>query len=133
MLCQGFEPGAAGWQAETDPLSFDGRPMTKELFSRRPSCTVYIVLAFRKHYSLPLEQIRALEHSSPVSRRAPRIDNTYLDPGLPLAFKIKFQNQKQQKYLFILKLHRMKNYTEASVYQVDKHGWKFKNLLENSK
>ena len=26
MVCLGFEPGAAGWKAETNPLSYGGAP-----------------------------------------------------------------------------------------------------------
>ena len=26
MVCLGFEPGAAGWKARTNPLSFGGTP-----------------------------------------------------------------------------------------------------------
>ena len=33
MVCLGFEPGAAGWKAQTNPLSYGGTPMTPELKS----------------------------------------------------------------------------------------------------
>ena len=26
MVCMGFEPGAAGWKAQTNPLSYGGTP-----------------------------------------------------------------------------------------------------------
>ena len=26
MVCLGFEPGAAGWKAQTNPLSYGGTP-----------------------------------------------------------------------------------------------------------
>ena len=26
MVCLGFKPGAAGWKAQTDPLSYGGTP-----------------------------------------------------------------------------------------------------------
>ena len=32
MLCSGFEPGAIGWQAQTDPLSYWGRARNKKVF-----------------------------------------------------------------------------------------------------
>ena len=34
MVCLGFEPGAAGWKAQTNPLSYGGTPTTttKKLF-----------------------------------------------------------------------------------------------------
>ena len=28
MVCLGFEPGAAGWKAETNPLSYGGTPLS---------------------------------------------------------------------------------------------------------
>ena len=27
MVCLGLEPGAAGWKAQTNPLSYSGTPM----------------------------------------------------------------------------------------------------------
>ena len=33
MVCLGFEPGAAVWKAQTDPLSYGGTPTT---FMLRP-------------------------------------------------------------------------------------------------
>ena len=32
MVCLGFEPGAAGWQAQTDPLSYGGTPRIDSYF-----------------------------------------------------------------------------------------------------
>ena len=29
MVCLGFEPRAAGWKAQTDPLSYGGTPKAK--------------------------------------------------------------------------------------------------------
>ena len=28
MVCLGFEPGAAGWKSQTNPLSYGGTPCT---------------------------------------------------------------------------------------------------------
>ena len=28
MVCLGFEPGAAGWKAQMNPLSYGGTPIT---------------------------------------------------------------------------------------------------------
>ena len=33
MMCLGFEPGAAGWKAQTNPLSYGGTP-TNNLIGR---------------------------------------------------------------------------------------------------
>ena len=32
MLCLGLEPGAARWLAQTDPLSYGGRPSFQNIF-----------------------------------------------------------------------------------------------------
>ena len=46
MACLGFEPGAAGWKAQTDPLSYGGAP-TSPLF-----CATYRMdLNFRRRRS----------------------------------------------------------------------------------
>ena len=34
MVCLGFEPGAAGWKAETNPLSYSGTQRSKILLDR---------------------------------------------------------------------------------------------------
>ena len=31
MVCLGLEPGAAGWKAQTNPLSYGGTPLSKYL------------------------------------------------------------------------------------------------------
>ena len=31
MVCLGFEPGAAGWKAQMDPLSYGGTPKAAKL------------------------------------------------------------------------------------------------------
>ena len=40
MVCLGFEPGTAGWKAQTNPLSYGG-PTTLPLF--------WFVLLFARH------------------------------------------------------------------------------------
>ena len=34
MVCLGFEPGAAGWQGQTKPWSYDGHHQFKDPLSR---------------------------------------------------------------------------------------------------
>ena len=34
MVCLGLEPGAAGWKAQTNPLSYGGTPGKHFLFDR---------------------------------------------------------------------------------------------------
>ena len=35
MVCLGFEPGAAGWQAQTKPRSYGGHPASRKYLLRR--------------------------------------------------------------------------------------------------
>ena len=37
MGCMGFEPGAAGWLAQTKPRSYTGHPLLFQLFLNGPS------------------------------------------------------------------------------------------------
>ena len=37
MVCLGFEPGAAGWKARTNPLSYGGTPLIDSLASASAS------------------------------------------------------------------------------------------------
>ena len=32
MACFGVEPGAAGWKGQTNPLSYGGTPMSKDIY-----------------------------------------------------------------------------------------------------
>ena len=34
MVCLGLEPGAAGWKAQTNPLSYGGTPKQQTLLNR---------------------------------------------------------------------------------------------------
>ena len=36
MVCLGFEPGAAGWKAQTNPLSYGGTPQLTCLVKSKP-------------------------------------------------------------------------------------------------
>ena len=48
MVCLGLKPGAAGWKAQTNPLSYSGTPITKVLWNRllvgliRESITIWL-------------------------------------------------------------------------------------------
>ena len=35
MVCLGLEPGAEGWKAQTNPLSYGGTPNSVTVFKRR--------------------------------------------------------------------------------------------------
>ena len=38
MVCLGLEPGAAGWKAQTNPLSYGGNLITLELYLPTKNC-----------------------------------------------------------------------------------------------
>ena len=39
MVCLGFEPGAAGWKARTNPLSYSGTPYFRVILAL-PICSI---------------------------------------------------------------------------------------------
>ena len=46
MVCLGFEPGAAGWKAQTDPLSYGGTPYFSN--SCQKKLQQFLLLFFKK-------------------------------------------------------------------------------------
>ena len=43
MVCLGLEPGAAGWKAQTNPLSYGGTPYRSTVTLTLISCTTWII------------------------------------------------------------------------------------------
>ena len=46
MVCLGFEPGVAGWKAQTNPLSYGGTPCRTQFYNTdsRGRKKVYLLL-----------------------------------------------------------------------------------------
>ena len=53
MVCLGFEPGAAGWKAETNPLGYGGTPKVLH----RKGFTIQILI-WHKNYKNMLHRRR---------------------------------------------------------------------------
>ena len=59
MVCLGFEPGAAGWNGRTNPLSYDGTPVFTVLFIQylKPLMNVHTPLTNLSKANYPLVTI----------------------------------------------------------------------------
>ena len=51
MACLGVEPGAAGWKAQTNPLSYGGTPCLKFFNGPSPASFKFIFVLFKQHFT----------------------------------------------------------------------------------
>ena len=130
MLCLGFEPGAAEWNAQTDPLSYGGH----HLFITS-SCDFYVLpLEKRKHWlcftlSKLLHQMmnassgrkknrnfhRKRKQSAAAEQQQQQQDINIKEINKIRLFYLKRRRLKQPAAITLMKLRKMKNWLKIVV------------------